>query len=385
MIEIDAERPRLGQRLHDADIAGGDWRRVDIVKAGAERRAIAGEQFACLVRRIDQRQRAMQPVGPAADDVGDILFQPFARHVRCLAAGTADDEMHAHQRPFREERIESRHAADEGARQAIADLDADGAVVAFARHVNQHRHEPVEAVAARQHPHARPLVELQDRLREVVQRLVVDLEQFVARIMLQHIGQRLAGMTARIEPRALFDGGELAAQIGDAVRRARIGGRGEQADDAVFADKIAAGIETLDADIIEINAPVHARMDVRLGDDQRPRLVEKRHDLRRHLQRFAAAAQHLEIARAHDAEPRVEIGLDRPAIDRVIAHAEKGEIVGQQPLQELDRFGKFVHRQRRRIALEPGDDGLDTAAHRLPVLDGKADLCQHALERGDQC
>ena len=204
----------------------------------------------------------------------DLALERGARRSRGVgAAGAADDEVHAHQRPFREERIERRDAADEGARQIVADLDADVAVVAFARHEHQHRHETVEAVAPRQHAHARPLVELQDGEREAIERVFVDLEQFVARIMLEHVGQRLAGMAAGIEAGALLDRRDLAAQIGNAVRGARIGGRGEQPDDAVFADQIAGGVEALDADVVEIDAPVHARVDIGLGDDQRPRLL----------------------------------------------------------------------------------------------------------------
>ena len=146
-----------------------------------------------------------EPVGPAAHDCRDFLLERRARDLGRGAAGAADDEVHAHQRAFREERIERRDPADEGAAEIIADLGADVAVVAFARHEHQHRHETVEAVAARQHAHARTLVELQDGERKAIERVVVDLEQFVARIMLQHIGQRFAGMAVGIEAGALLD------------------------------------------------------------------------------------------------------------------------------------------------------------------------------------
>ena len=82
-------------------------------------------------------------------------------------------------------------------------------------------------------------VELKDRRSECAERLLVDLEQLVARILLEHIRQRLAGMAVRIEAEPLLDRGELLAQIRNAARRARIGRRGEQADDAHFADQPA--------------------------------------------------------------------------------------------------------------------------------------------------
>src|SRR6185312_9264624 len=130
----------------------------------------------------------------------------------------------------------SGHAADEDGREVVADPGADVAVVAFARYVDEHRDEAVEAIAPRQHAHTRPFVELQYGDGVLVERLFADLEQLVARIVLEHVRQRLARMAAGIEAGARLDRRELAAEIRDAVRRARIGGRGEQADDALLAE-----------------------------------------------------------------------------------------------------------------------------------------------------
>jgi len=44
-----------------------------------------------------------------------------------------------------------------------------------------------------------------------------------------------------------------------------IGGGGEQPDDAEFADQIAGGVEMLDTDIVEIDTPVHAGVDIGLA------------------------------------------------------------------------------------------------------------------------
>ena len=289
--------------------------------------------------------------------------------------------MHPHQRTFREERIERRDAADEGAAEIIADPHADAAVVAFARNEYQHRHETVEAVAPRQHAHARPFVELQDGEREAIERVFVDLEQFVARIMLQHVGQRLAGMTVGIEAGALLDARDLAAEIRNAVRGARIGGGGEQPDDALFADQIAGFVETLDADIVEIHAPMHARMNVGLGDDQKARLLEERHDLRRVFEQLVAALEHAQFGRAHDAKRAVGIGLQRIAVEGVIAHAKEGEIVGQQPLQKLNRFGDFIDGQRRRIGFQIGYQAVDALQHGAPILHGQPHFAEYDRER----
>ncbi len=57
------------------------------------------------------------------------------------------------------------------------------------------------------------------------------------------LAKRLAGVAVRGEAGALLDRRDLAPHIGNAVRIARIGGRGEQTDDAMLADQIAGGVE----------------------------------------------------------------------------------------------------------------------------------------------
>ena len=79
-------------------------------------------------------------------------------------------------RAFREEGMEGADAAVEDFGEVVADALAHRAGVAVARHKDEHRHEAVEAIAPRQDAHAGPLVELQDRLRELVERVLVDLE-----------------------------------------------------------------------------------------------------------------------------------------------------------------------------------------------------------------
>ena len=215
-------------------------------------------------------------------------------------------------------------------------------------------------------------VELEDRRSESAKRLLVDLEQLVARILLEHVCQRLAGMAVRIEAEPLLDRGELLAQIRNAARRARIGGRGEQADDAHLADQPAHGIEALDADVVEIDPPVYQRAHIGLRHDQRLRLLEEGHDLRRELEQLVAAPEHPHVRRAQHAERGILLGLQAARCEHVIADADEGEIVGPQPIEKLDRLGYFVDRQRRRILLEVGDDLRDAAEHRPPVLQPRA-------------
>ena len=80
------------------------------------------------------------------------------------------------------------------------------------------------------------------------------------------------------------------------MRGARIGGRGKQADNALLADQIARGVETFDANIVEIDAPVHMGVDIGLGDDQQPRLLQERDDFRRVFEQLVALLEHAQIA-----------------------------------------------------------------------------------------
>ena len=74
---------------------------------------------------------------------------------------------------------------------------------------------------------------------------------------------------------------------------------------------LPVGVELLDADIVHVGAPVHARAHRRLGDDQKLRLLEEFADFRRHRDKLVAAPQHLHVAVAQQAEPGLELRLER--------------------------------------------------------------------------
>jgi hypothetical protein len=65
------------------------------------------------------------------------------------------------------------------------------------------------------------------------------------------------------------------------------------------------------------------------------------------------AARHALLARPQQAEPGLELRLERrfARIERITADAQKGEIVGHQPFEEGNRLGHFLARQRRRAFL----------------------------------
>src|SRR5689334_8198077 len=254
MMKIDAKWALLGERLDYANIAGRDRRCICFTKSFRERIAVAVEQLTHFVRCTDQRQRLAQTVGPRANNGRNLTFKGRNVDRRCCATGAANNEMHADQRPLvREEWIERRYASDKRARQIRTDLGADLTVISLARHKHEHRHKAVKAIVPCQDTHAWPLIKLQNGYRKSIERVFVDLEQFVAWIMLQHIRQCFAGMAAGAQAGALLYRGDLAAEIRNAMSRTRIGRGGEQPDDAMLADEIAGRIESLHPDIIEID------------------------------------------------------------------------------------------------------------------------------------
>ena len=188
---------------------------------------------------------------------------------------------------------------------------------------------------------------------------------------------------ARIEAGAADDVVGLAPQIGNGAHRARIGGRGEQAAEAEFADQLALPVETLDADIVHVDAAMHRRAQGRLGDDEEPGLLQERADFRRDDQRLVPALQRPHIARAQQPEPGLEHRFEHVGIagEGVIAGAEQSEIVRRQPFQELHAFGNFAGVERRRIGAQLGDDRAQPVQHRPPILHGDANLGEDVFER----
>ena len=228
-----------GDRIAGADL--GDAPGIGQRHRRAERIAVAfrqprGDGLQRLVAATGVRRFGKRIV-PGAHDVADRRLDRRLLDLRRLAAGAADDEMHARQPAFGEGRVVGRQPALEDGLEIGADLLAHDAVVAVARHEDEDRDEAVELVGAHQRPHPRPLDQAENGGGVLPQDRHRHLEQFVARIALQHVDQRLAGMVVPVETGLGDDGFGLRPQIRDLHHRARVGGRGEQADHAQFAGK----------------------------------------------------------------------------------------------------------------------------------------------------
>jgi hypothetical protein len=85
-------------------------------------------------------------------------------------------------------------------------------VIAVARQVHEAGVEPVKDVAAHEQPDLGPLVQVDDAAHDAHQVRDRRLEQFVARVSLEYVGNRLAVVARRLQPELLDDALHLEAQ-----------------------------------------------------------------------------------------------------------------------------------------------------------------------------
>ena len=269
------------QLIDPLDVGDGRARRHLHLVAGRHRRAVGGEQPGALLLPVGVDQRLVQAVGPRARGFGQARLELDGIDLRRDAGGRAHDEMDAGEDRFRDLRLELDLGAAERLLQDILEAAPDLGVVSLARHVDQARDEPGERIAAQEQPDLLPLLQMQDFLRDLEQLVLRHLEQLVARIGLEDVGERLGRVPGGRQVGARHHRGHLVPKQGNVARIAVVGRRGEQAEEAVLAHHPALGVETLDADEIQIDRAMHRRAGVRLGDHQRHRVAGAAPDIRR--------------------------------------------------------------------------------------------------------
>ena len=219
-VEGDVERARLRQAFENIDIGDRGSRREVVAISGGEGLVIAVQQRHRPLLVLAGKQQVAEIVAPCPRQRRDAGFEVRLRAHRRLADIAPDDEVDAGQRHrFGKRRIVCRQPSLERVGEIGPDALPHGAVVAVAGHENEHRDVAVELVRPDQRAHARTLLERQDFQREGQQQIVIDLEQFVARIGLQHIDQRLAGVSAGIVAGAHQRAFDLPPQERDRQRR----------------------------------------------------------------------------------------------------------------------------------------------------------------------
>ena len=225
-----------------------------------------------------------------------------------------------------------------------------------------------------------PLAKVQNPDRRAQQIVLGRLEQLVARIVVEDVDQRLAGVTSGSQARALDNICGLAPQQRDVSGFCAVRGRCEQPEEAVLAAHLAFRVEALDGDIVEIARPMHRRARRGSGHDQELRAAGIGLDLRR--QRRKAGRELLALFLTQNAQARPGHDLQRVlTFDRdqlVRAIAEKSEMIGGEPCKEILAFGKLVGGERRRSLVHVGKDRLQPIAHRPPVGYRGAYIVEHA-------
>ena len=199
------------------------------------------------------------------------------------AVRRAHDELDAGEDRFRELGLVLDLGAAQRLPQDVLEAAPELGVVALARHVDQAGDEAARTASRRRNRRiCLPLLQVQDLLRGLEQ-LVVRRSGTARRADRSRGCWRApcpsgpaGGRSARCDHPL-----DLAPEQRDLARVAVVGGRGEQAEEAVLADHLALGVEALDPDEVQVDRAVHGRARVRLGDHQRRRIARPAPDLRR--------------------------------------------------------------------------------------------------------
>ncbi|GIX16140.1 MAG: hypothetical protein KatS3mg119_0326 [Rhodothalassiaceae bacterium] len=383
-VEVEGDPLPAGQLLQLDDVEDRLARLEVLLVGPREDPAVAVEELQppLLAEALDEK--LAQILRPALDDLGDAPVDLVGIGLLHLAGPRADDEMPVREHGIRQLAVIHRQLAPEGLAQDPRDLLAQARVVGFARHVDERGDEALEAVAADEGARARPLAQMQDAEGGGEQRILLDLEDLVAREGLEDVGERLAGVAARIETGAPADVLDLAPEQRHGEHAGRIGLGGEQADEAPLAHHRALLVVDLHPDVVHVDRPVDRRLDVRLGDDHRlVRAAQEVPDLLGEHGEPLRAAQHVAPGIAQQPEPRAAHRREgrhaRIALETVLAVAEEGEVVVSEPAQEADRLLLHVGGDRRRRHGQRGDRLVDLRQHRPPVVHRLADIGQDRL------
>src|SRR6185437_9744677 len=121
-------------------------------------------------------------------------------------------EMHPRQYRVVEQRRETVDLRAESQFEDRGEVLAQRRAVMLTRHIDEARDEALERVAARKERDALAILQAEDAERDVVELILGNLEQLVARIGLEDMRQRLAVMAVRIEAAAPQHAGDFEAQ-----------------------------------------------------------------------------------------------------------------------------------------------------------------------------
>ncbi len=368
-----------GHRLQPAEVdRGGPGREVLLVRLGEGVDVAAGEPGADLLAVL-RDHGALEVVAPRARRVGEAALEVDGVDVDDVAAvRRVHDEVDAGGRGLVDADVELDRLAAQPLLEDLGEPLTDGRVVAVAGQVDEDGDVAAVGVAADEHPDLAPLAGVHGGLGHRGELVDGGVEQLVARVGLERVHQRLAGVAAGVEAAVLEDRRRLLPQQRDPGQRLGVGGAGEQAEEATLPDDLAV-LELLDPDVVEVRRPVHGGARVRLRQHEQGLLAGLG---LHHRGQLAERRRHVlvgpEDAEAGAGQRTQQLVLAVP-LEPVLAVPEEREVVVGQPLEQLATLADLVGIQRRRFLLELVDDGEHLGVHLLPVLDRLPDVAQHPL------
>ena len=331
-------------------------------------------------------QRLPQLIAPGADGLGQSFFDLLDHKGRDLPRGGFDDVLQLRHRTIGDAAVGGRHLTAEHGFEDVLDFEAHLGRVALARHINQAGHEPFLVVAAHQKRQARPQLQLEDTQREVVEVVLADLEQLVARVFLDNVAQRLGVVAVGQETRPFHHPLHLAAHQRDLAGADVVGHRGEEAQQLDFAVELAVVGEAFEGDHVHVHRPVHPRALARLEDHHQIAAVQESAGIG--SERLLGAGLELERQMAQKTEAGAAVGFEEIfAVDTfevVFEVTEEGEVVAHHPFEELDGLLQLIGLHRRFVALEALDRPLAGLLHRLVIADHRFDVGQDLPQVGFQ-
>ncbi len=384
---IEAHRQAAGvaQRFHQFDVAHGGACFVIFAIAGREGVEVAGmEQIAALLAAT-LSQRFEQLVFPATGglnqaslDAGDIIVG----HVPGFGM---DQDQDTGQRGFGYLNIELARCALKGVEQHVLHALTECRVVIFPGGVDQAGIEATEGVMADEQARPLPLSQAENAHGHGIELVRGDLEQFIARVLLQDNRQGAATMAVGAKLGTVEHIPDLLAKNRNGFRAGAVRGGCKQAEKAMFTDDFAVLVHFLDANVIEVTRAMNGRSGIGFGQDQQARFDGHLFDFRGQGRKgygtlFPCLAQNAGARAGHDAQHAVAVaGLFADLIDQgVFPVAKHGEIACRQPLEEGDVLFDLGHFDRWWRGLQRGDQIREVLAHAWPIGDGSMDVGQYA-------
>ena len=164
-------------------------------------------------------------------------------------------------------------AAGERLLEDLLDPPAVLGVEAVAREKDEAGHESAVRISPDEEANALALAQVEDPEGGLDELVLGDLEELVARVRLDDLGEGLVVVAPRREARALENVLGLAPQHGDLPGVSAVGGVRVEAEEAPLPDRPAGVVEAGHRDVVQVRGPMDGRARVCLRQAEERRLA----------------------------------------------------------------------------------------------------------------